>query len=356
MTVQVPSSQPEVDVEHMREDEVEIVMDGDGDVMETPSRPPPSQAPVGKEGVIAAKNFEMTTSDDEYGFDAEMLDAMGEVVVPPAPAAPAPPASQKRARQESPVKDDHPIGSSAMKRARRESPAKDNDPAPHSSALKCARLPSNLVETQLGMSPCHANTQRTMSSGRQRTMSSESNISIPSASREKTSKLFDKVKTLKAQGLPMNYPPPPTSSQYEPGYQDGEGVYHPPESQFGGPSRAFRELQAAQCRSSGASARDVDGGRTTHGNDGSRASVPDLEPHPSIERDEEKRDKVDELGRDAEDVAWENNALEQQARREMEEREERENQKIREREERESEREANRKAGRIDPAWLYENQ
>ena len=333
-TLQVPSSQPEVDEEHMREDEVEIEMDAD--VMETPSRPPPTQAP--------AKNFEMTASDDEYGFDAEMLEAMTEIVVPPAPA---PPAFQKRARLESPLKEDCPgVGSSALKRARQESPAKDYDASPHSPALKRARLNKKLGDASFGMSPYRAGAQRKSSTG--------SNISIPEESKEKTIKLFDKVKTLKTQGLPINYPPPPTSSQYEPGYTDGDGVYHPPESQFGGPSRAFRELQAAQRRSSGAgaSAGDVDGGRTTHGNDGIRRWIPDAQemedPHPSIERHE--------LGRDEEDVVWENNALEQQARREMEEREERELEKVREREERERVKEENRRAGRVDPRWLYENQ
>lgn len=315
-TVQVPSSQPEVDGEHLREDEVEI--DTNADVAETPSRPPAMQVPV--------RNFEMTASDLGYGFDAEMFEAMTEVVVPPAPA---PPASQKRARQESP----------AMKRSRQESPPKDNDPDPQSPALKRARLSSKPGDANLGMSPHRI--------GAQRTMSSKSTISIPSASREKTSKLFDKVKTLKTQGLPMNYPPPPTSSQYEPGYTDGgDGVYHPPESQFGGPSGAFHEFQAAERRSSG----------TTTDRDGSRTWIPDAqemeEPHFSIEGDE--------LGRDEEDVMWENNALELQARREMEEREERESQlaleKVREREEREREREENRRKGRVDPRWLYENQ
>lgn len=335
-TVQVPSSQPEVDDEHMHEDEVEI--DGDGDIMESASRPPPLQAPNGTEEVTVAEGFEMTASDDEYGFDAGVLEAMTEVVVPPASALPA---SQKRPRQESPAKaGHHRVGLSALKRARQESPVKDIDPAPHSSPVKRARL-SNPGETNLGMSPCA-----------QRRTSSESNISIPSTSREKTSKLFDKVKTLKAQGLPMNYPAPPTSSQYEPGYTDGDGNYHPPESQFGGPSRAFRELQATLRTSSSAG---VGIGITTQDRDGSRTWIPDAkdmeEPHPSIERDE--------LGRDEEDVVWEDNALKEQAEREIREREEREEREIlKEKDRDESERmeEVNGNKGRVDPRWLYENQ
>ena len=308
-TVQVPSSQPEVDEEHMREDEVGIDENGDGDVMKTPSRPPPSQAPVSKEGVSAAKGFEMTMSDDEYGFNAEMLEAMTEVIVPPASALPA---SQKRVRQESPSKAGQPgASSSALKRARQESPVREIGPAPFSSALKRARV-SKPGDTNLGMSPHRV--------GARRRTSSDSNISIPSASREKTSKLFDSVKTLKAQGLPMNYPHQPISSQYEPGYTDGDGNYHPPESQFGGPSRAFRDLQAAQRRSSSAG---VGAGTTTEDRHGSRTWIPDArdmeEPHPSIEGDE--------LGRDEEDVVWEDSALKEQAEREIREREERESQK-----------------------------